>query len=149
MKEYIVVLMPLVLIILLMIATIFDVKDRTVPLWITYIGVSLKGLELIFLEPNGIKYHLLMGFILFAVLFTNVLLGGLGGADSLIGAMCGIYLGIYGIYAIMIAFILSMPYAAYIKYHKKDKEYPFIPYVLLAVSMVLMYGLAHGGKLYY
>lgn len=149
MKEYIIVLMPLVLIILLMIATIFDVKDRTIPLWITFIGISIKGIELVMLEPKGIKYHLAMCFILFAVLFTNVLLGGLGGADSLIGAMCGLYLGIYGIYAIMIAFILSMPYAAYIKFHKNDKEYPFIPYVLLAVSMVLMYGLAHGEKLYY
>ena len=144
MREYIIVAMPVVLIILLMIGSVTDLKSHTVPLWLSAVGFGIKGIELAVLEPNNIKSHLLFAFLLFGVLFTNVILGGLGGADSMLGAMCGIYLGIFGVYAVMVAFLFSLPHAAYAKKRKdgESREYPFIPYLLLGVCVVYMFFLS-------
>ncbi len=145
MKEMFMVSMPAVLIILLMIASAFDIKNQIIPVWISGIGFAIKGMEMALCEPNALPRHLMFAILLFAVLFTNVLLGGLGGADSLIGAMCGIYMGIYGVIAVMLAFLLSMPYAAYLKFHEKENcEYPFIPYVLIGTCMVFAFSLSKG-----
>ena len=141
--------MPAVLFLFLIAASIFDlVNDKEIPLSIGIAGIIVRMIEMVLLEPYNIKHYLTISVIIFFVLITGAVLGAIGGADCIYGAMICFYLGEYGLYIIMLAFILTLPVALYIKKKNetdnKKLEFPFVPYLLFSTAIVVMY-LLQGG----
>lgn len=149
MKEYIISFMPVFLFLFLIAASLYDLlNDKEIPLSIGIVGIIIRMIELIIFEPNNIKHYLFISIIIFFVMATGAVLGAIGGADCIYGAMICFYLGNYGLYIIMLAFILTLPVALYIKKKNKTEnkkmEFPFVPYLLFSTAIVVMYLLKGG-----
>lgn len=142
--------MPLILIIFLIIASLYDLlNDMTIPLPVGIIGVCIRMVELITLESGKLKESITAALILFFIFGVGAVLGAYGGADIIFASMVGFYLGMDGIIAVGISCILSLPYAIYIK-KKKDRtsQFPFVPYLLLASAIIVTLHFALGGSVW-
>ena len=110
-----------------------------VPISFSIIGFSIRFAELCYTNMDNIKYYISVTLIsAFCLFFFGAYIGNLGGADCLIGTLCTFYMGTQGIIALMIAFILAIPYTIWMKIKSKEKEYPFVPFILVGVSLVLI-----------
>lgn len=145
MSSFIISLMPLILMIILIIASLFDLFNQmTIPLSLGVIALLLRGTEIIIFEKDKMLECLLIGVALGILFFVGALLGAYGGADSVYATIVGFYLGYYGMYAVLISSVLSLPYALYLK-KKKDKgdiknaAYPFVPYLLVGTTLVVLW----------
>ena len=149
MKDYIVIMMPVLLFLFLILASIFDLfNDKEVPISIGICGILIRMIELFFFEKGNISYYLIMAVIVFLCFLTGAALGAIGGADCIYASMICFYIGEYGLYVIVLAFILTLPVALYIKKknkaEKKNLEFPFSPYLLLSTSIITLYLLIGG-----
>lgn len=126
-------------------ATIYDLLGKPIPIWLTVVGISIKAYELITYEPYNLREHIFTSTICAIILFGVAYFGNLGGADCLIGTLIVFQMGMYGIVALVVSFILAIPYAVYMKIKNKEKEYPFIPYMMAGALIVLIIKLKTGG----
>lgn len=126
-------------------ASIIDLLGNPIPIWFTILGVSIKVWELFRYEPYNLREHFFAALISAIILFGVAFFGNLGGADCLIGTLIVFQMGIYGIVALIISFVLAIPYAAYMKIKDNEKEYPFIPYMMAGVLLISYYKLKTGG----
>lgn len=79
--------------VLLMVATVWDVRSRRVPLWLT-LGGSAMGLSLSILGGTHVITLGILGFAAGIILLLPLVLrGGFGGADALVLGMVGAWLG--------------------------------------------------------
>lgn len=145
MTQIIIQIMPLILMLILIIASLFDLfNDMEIPISVGIIAVILRAIELPILERNRMGECVFVGISLGVLFLIGALLGAYGGADSIYAALVGLYIGFYGIYAILISSIISLPYALYLK-KKKDKgdiknaTYPFVPYLLVGTVLVILW----------
>ena len=143
--NYIISLMPLLLMITLIVASLFDLfNDMTIPISVGVISFTLRAVEMAMLERDKSVECALIGASLGVLFLIGALLGAYGGADAVYAALVGFYLGFYGIYAVLISSIISLPYALYLK-KKKDKgdiknaTYPFVPYLLVGSVLVILW----------
>lgn len=127
------------------IAAILDLLGKPIPVSLTIIGVSIKAFELLYFEPYNLHEHFFATLISAIILFGTAYFGNLGGADCLIGSLIVFQMGIYGIFALVVSFILAIPYAAYMKIKNKEREYPFVPYMMAGVLITSLYKLKTGG----
>lgn len=125
---------------ILVICSILDIKYRKVPIFLSFIiPVFLATISYI-LHPNKeflVRCIIAAVMLLICILFlitTNI-----GGADCLIMIVMSLYLGIYAIYAILIAVIVSIPYQIFIIKTHKNREYPFVPFLTIGYIFLLLY----------
>ncbi|MCR1989768.1 prepilin peptidase [Blautia coccoides] len=125
-------------IIILTAASISDIRSREVPIKLTVLSNAVR---IIYLAVSKNRQVLLESLIsaaaVFAVMFLIAYYGNLGGADCLLGETIGFYLGLYGLYAVIIATLLSMPQAAYKSFKHDKSPYPFVPYLMAGFLIVL------------
>ena len=128
-----------VMFVVLFLATFFDmVWKHYVPVAIPAAGIMIRLIELGVCEDYKMKEMIFIAVLMFIMLFIMAYLGNLGGADCLIGAMCGLYIGIYALYGMIIAFALAIPYTLQMKVKEEEKEYAFIPYILIGMLVVML-----------
>ncbi len=133
-------LMPVILILVVAISMIFDVvNNMIIPLFVPFFGIAIRLLELGIFEREKASYYLFTAVAVFLSMLTVSYLGNLGGSDSIHAAMAALYLGVYGLYAVILAFMLSLPYAVWMKIKNKEKEYPFMPYILIGICIEIGY----------
>lgn len=121
------------LILILIAASITDLKTRTVPYMIPILAVLIRIVEYI-VQSDSLVRDLIYASIIFFILLLGAFMGGVGGADCLIGACIGLYMGQYAVYAILVAVLSSLPQAL----RKKDKEFPFVPYLFFGTIIALI-----------
>lgn len=132
---------------IIFIASVLDLLGKPIPVFLTVIGVMIKAVELLYYKPELITEHFFAALMAAIILFGVAFFGNLGGADCLIGTLVVFQMGVYGIIALIVSFILAMPYALYMRIRNKEQEYPFIPYIAVAVFLVSIYILKTGGHL--
>lgn len=138
-------LLMCVFLIIIFSAAILDLLGKPIPITLTVIGVMVKAVEMTYYEPYLIREHFFASLLTAIILFGVAFFGNLGGADCLIGTLVVFQMGIFGIIALIISFILAIPYALYMKIKDKEQEYPFIPFIVVAVYIVLIYMIKTGG----
>lgn len=133
------IVMYIVLLAILIIAALFDiVADHHVPIILPIVGYTIRVAELAVFELNYMKEYCMFSIIVFIMLFIMAFFGNLGGADCLIGSVCGLYLGVYALWGMLIAFILSLPYTIFMKIRNNEQEYAFIPYILMGMLITIL-----------
>lgn len=132
----------------LTVASVYDIKTREIPIILSALSNAVRLFYLaVFCDRQVIIESLLSAFIIFIILFFIAYFGNLGGGDCLIGESIGLYLGFYGLYAIILAVIFSIPQVIY-KTVKKDTEpYPFVPYLTAGFVTVLSVLCLFGNKM--
>lgn len=73
--------------------------------------------------------------LVFLVLLAGCVFFSLGGADALIGALICLNLGSLGIYAVMTAFVFSVPFILV----RNGKETPMIPFLTIGYLLWLFF----------
>ena len=111
--------------VLFLFAAIQDIRTLEVPLWIS-------GL----FHPEIIKEDLIGLLICFSIFGISMLVSDIGGADALIAGMIGLYLGWRGLYAIMVALGLCLPYLLWMHCKKQEHPYPFVPFLVAGFFLV-------------
>ena len=116
--------------VLLVAASYHDIRTLEVPLRYPILAnifpfgyMIIEGSDLLFIE------HIISAALIFIFLFLFSWFGNLGGADCLIGEVIGLYLGLNGLYAVLIGIICSLPQVTYKAIRKNRKPYPFVPYL--------------------
>lgn len=123
----------------LTIAALFDIlNNHIIPLIIPVIGFVVRFIELVLIEPQMIKEYILISILIFIILFLLCYFGNLGGADCLLGSICALYVGLYSLLGILLAFMLALPYTINMKKHDNEHEYAFIPYIWIGMMVVIL-----------
>ncbi len=132
-------IMDIFLIIALFIASLYDLFNKNiVPISISVIGFGFRLIEIICLEKSVVKECIIVAIVIFGVFYTFALFTEFGGADCLLCSLCGLYLGMLSLYALLFAFALSLPQATYTKVKKEKKEYAFVPYIFLGTLLTII-----------
>lgn len=138
--------------IILLIASVYDIKTKTVPLWITPCALSIRLVYLVTNIMQGtqvrgeLKECMIAAFILFIVLYIGALVSNLGGADCLMAGIIGFALGLPGILAVAIGFGLALPYTIYMKATDNEHEYAFVPYLFAGFLIAIAFIYNTGGS---
>ncbi len=141
--------MPLILIIFLIIGSFYDLlNDMTIPMPVGVIGIGIRATELIILEREQTLNYIITALILCFIFFVGAIMGAYGGADIIFTTMIGLFLGMDGVIAVGLGCILSLPHAFYVKKIKKEDNsaFPFVPYLLLSTSIIVIFRFMLGGK---
>lgn len=118
----------IVLIIVLLIAAVYDIKTMEVPIFLWLIPIVYD------IFHNGIQFQkLLLSLGIFLLFFTFNLVTNFGGADTLLMTSIVYVMGNYGIYSCLFAFLAAIPYTLYLHIKKKEKAYPFVPFLFFGV----------------
>lgn len=136
-----------VLLIMLLIASILDILKKEIPVWLSLATLVFRGGYLLIAGREFVILEsILSGVFLFLFYYLFAKFGSLGGADCLVILSAGFFLGLYGIYAALFSAILSIPHILLAKKRpKRERDYPYIPYilggVLLALSLMFIRGI--------
>ncbi len=131
--------MILLTILFLFIASVCDIRAGLVPLWIGPAAVCLRILYLLSYVQNPflILECFLVGGGLFLFYCFFAKYGTLGGMDCIAILICGLSIGIYGLYTGILAALLSIPHIL-IASKRENKDYPFIPYIFCGFILSLL-----------
>lgn len=131
--------MILLTILFLFIASLYDIRAGLVPLWIGPAAVCLRILYLLSYVQNPflILECFLVGGGLFLFYCFFAKYGTLGGMDCIAILICGLSIGIYGLYTGILAALLSIPHLL-IASKRENKDYPFIPYIFCGFILSLL-----------
>ncbi len=127
----------IILTVILIIASFCDIKDMEVPVTLSGIAAVIRIIEMYIHQVQPMPY-IPIAIIIFLILLFFAIFGNMGGADCLIGCICGLYLGITAIYGMLIAYILALPYTIMLEIKKDRHDYPFIPYISAGMVMAMM-----------
>lgn len=137
--------MVLIMLCILIISSIYDIVNKhIIPLMIPAIGITIRIIELTVYEPLKMPEMCMMGVLIFIILLFISYFGNLGGADCLIGGMCGLYIGEPALLGMVFAFALSIPYTLQMKINDNEKEYAFIPYIFIGMAISLIISMKKG-----
>lgn len=127
----------------LLTGTYFDIRTDTesIPLWIFPTGICLGAALTLWITPERLMEKAFMFFIFFALFGFWSYKFNLGGADVLAFLMLAVCMGVDALPAATLAFLLSLPHAAYNFCYRHGKDYPFLPYILLAFVIVSLFNL--------
>jgi len=119
---------------ILLIASICDIHTRTVPLSLTPVAIGATTFYLLFEymqtgNTASIFVSFGCGIGILTFFYISMKLTKIGGADCLIASTIGFSLGCYGLWALLFAFLLNLPYVAALKVQKNEHEYPFVPFL--------------------
>ena len=130
-------IIAVIFVICLIAASIEDIREGEISEELLAI-MSVAPILWLMNEATGedLRLHLVIGTGLFAILLADAVWGNLGGADAITGAGIGFLLGTDGIYVMILAFILTLPY---LFSREEEEEYPFIPYIFLAFLTVILF----------
>ena len=121
--------------ILLIMAAIWDIKKMEVPLTISVMLYLVHTCEL--LSSNYWKIDFIGMILCFSIFAFAMIWSNIGGADALIAGVIGYNLGLYGLYAIILALCICIPYLLYMHVKHKEHDYPFVPF--LTVGYFILY----------
>lgn len=137
-------MMEYICLIILLIASIYDIRTMEVPLPLT-IGspaavVLLLMIQLLIgtIDPWQFGSCLFGGILLFGISFIGVRFWDFGGADALLNGLVGLTQGINGLYTVMLSFLLVLPYTIYMKVKNQEHAYPFVPYICAAYIITML-----------
>ena len=120
------------LLIVLLLASVSDIRTMEVPLFYWVLPVFIKIIEKqIKTENILLSVSILICFMIFSFL------SNFGGADALLIGAIVFVMGMPGIYAVLTAFILALPYTIYLKIKDNEKPYPFVPFLLAGTAVVM------------
>ena len=122
----------------LLAASWLDIRGKNIPLWITPVAFIPRMIYLLsHFNIEDFSISVFMGLILFIFYCFFARFGVLGGADCLMILLVGFYLGLYGLHAAFFATICSIPHM--IIAYRRDKLYPYIPYIFLGYVLAVFY----------
>lgn len=121
--------------VLFLFAAIQDIRTLEVPLWVSGLLTINRSVYFLF-HPEIIKEDLIGLLICFSIFGISMLVSDIGGADALIAGMIGLYLGWRGLYAIMVALGLCLPYLLWMHCKKQEHSYPFVPFLVEGFFLV-------------
>lgn len=100
--------------------------------------IDLKDSVLCFMTThNGVWKIDFIGMILcFSIFAFAMIWSNIGGADALIAGVIGYNLGLYGLYAIILALCICIPYLLYMHVKHKEHDYPFVPFLTVGYFIV-------------
>ncbi len=133
----------ILLIILLVIATIVDIKEKIIPNWLVFVGFIIGSVNA-FLNPAMSIASAAMAMVSAGVLLWTISYiskGGLGIGDVKLFACVGLFLGIDKIisaiiYATMISGLVGL-LLLLINYSNRKKTMPFAPFILIGVLFTI------------
>ncbi|QDU98836.1 prepilin peptidase [Lignipirellula cremea] len=133
-----VVILPLLL--LLVIATVCDLRHREVPDWISagvlLWGIVLTGLGLHSVGWLGLLWGVLVGFVLSATVFY---LGGLGGADVKLIAAMGAVLGPVALLFVLFWMALAGGVLALVAAAQGQRDFAYVPAITAGFVAYMVY----------
>lgn len=119
-----------VMIIIIGIASIKDIGTMEIPVLPV---IAAIGARVFFLAYDGSYLpYILPACILFLAFIFFALISNFGGGDSIIAGMLGLYMGVYGFYATMLACVMSISFLLVRQKLTKDNRfsnYPFVPFM--------------------
>ena len=121
---------------LMIYASVCDIRTLEVPIWISVLIFGVRTLQLYLITSKQITLDSVVGLLIcFSIFGISMLFSDIGGADALIAGMIGYCSGVAGIYAVLLAFLLCMPYLLWM--HIKGKHpYPFVPFLTAGYLLV-------------
>lgn len=122
-------------------ASVSDIRTHEVPVWYGCAAAAVRAVFLAVLHGGTVPAFIVPALALAGILSVPVFLGKLGGADCIAGGLCGLYLGMAGIYAVMAAFLMALPFTAVMKVRGTEREYPFIPFIAAGAALVMVSGI--------
>lgn len=137
-------MMDYICLIVLLIASIYDIRTMEVPLPLTLGSPAAMFLLLIIqlltgtIDPWQFGSCLFGGFLLFGISFIGVRFWDFGGADALLNGLVGLTQGISGLYTVMLSFLLVLPYTFYMKVKNQEHDYPFVPYICVSYVITML-----------
>ena len=120
------------LLIVLLLASVSDIRTMEVPLFYWILPVFIKIIE----KQIKMENILLSVSILICFMFFSFL-SNFGGADALLIGTIVFVMGFYGIYAVLLAFVFALPYTLYLKIKDNEKPYPFVPFLFAGAFIVM------------
>ena len=120
--------------ILLIMAAIWDIKKMEVPLTISVMLYLVHTCEL--LSSNYWKIDFIGMILCFSIFAFAMIWSNIGGADALIAGVIGYNLGLYGLYAIILALCICIHYLLYMHVKHKEHDYPFVPFLTVGYFIV-------------
>lgn len=127
---------------ILILQSVYDLRKKQLPLWITLTGMGI-GLLLWILEEK-FDVTKFAGIIpgLLCLMFSKVSREAMGYGDGLLICMMGIYLGLTATVSVcMWAFVLAAVTALFLLIVKKKKgkqEMPFVPFLFLGFGLEVL-----------
>ena len=125
------------------IAVFSDIQTMEVPFMISIsyflISASYMGLY----NRDKIMECLITAIIISVILSVFVYKANLGGADLMFLSGSSLFFGYWSLYSVVIAFGLSLPYAAYMKVRKNEHDYPFMPYIMVSYIITFFLYFSH------
>ena len=106
--------------ILLIMAAIWDIKKMEVPLTISVMLYLVHTCEL--LSSNYWKIDFIGMILCFSIFAFAMIWSNIGGADALIAGVIGYNLGLYGLYAIILALCICIPYLVSVSRHQRKRR---------------------------
>jgi prepilin peptidase CpaA len=126
--------------VLLVVATVCDLRKREVPDWISLAillwGIMATGFGLHNVGWVGLLLGLIVGFVLGAVVFY---LGGLGGADVKLIAATGAVLGPVGLLFAVFWMALAGGALAIIAAARGQRDFAYVPAITAGFAAYLIY----------
>lgn len=136
--------MEYICLIVLFLASVYDIRTMEVPLPLTLGGPAVATVLLVSrffcgdINSWQLGSCLLGGILLFGISFIGVRFWDFGGADALLNGLVGLTQGIWGLYTVMFSFLLVLPYTFYMKIRNKEHAYPFVPYIFVAYAITML-----------
>ncbi len=144
------VILSVTLVAFLLVAAIYDYRTLEVPIPLSVSTIVIVIVELtagVFFEKlpfHDALMHVVVAVCISILLIILMIFGNLGGADMFFGTAFGLVLGLFGFAALLNSFLLPLPYL--ILREDKNKEYPFVPFMLVGyILTLLMICLGYGG----
>lgn len=138
----------ILLMLILIICSISDLKYRKVKNRLVIIGILIRTVLFVLFEKSLLElfYYLLTSVIITLLLVISVLCCErifkkqlMGGADVKLIFMCGIYLNMEQLlYVLLMAFVFAAIAGVVLKIKKRNKGYPFVPFLAISVLFVLL-----------
>lgn len=129
----------------LCIVSVWDIKNREIPMWLIAAGGILSAsLGCLSSETSAVLMGAgaLVGMLFLLISWMTREAFGYG--DSLMIAVTGIYLGFWNLlYMLVWAYVLAAIFAGYVLIQKgfcKKEAFPFVPFLLLAYMGIMCLG---------
>lgn len=129
---------PLVLSIVLVIATTTDLRRREVPLWLT-LGANASGIVLQAIDGPERLGLSLVGFLAGLIpTIPFVFLGGLGGADALLLATIGVWEGWRFVLIALWWTALAGAVLALVAHRRRQHSFAYVPAIVIGTVLAYL-----------
>lgn len=128
------------LLVILGIASYYDIKTLEIPLYLFLVPIALQIVQIV-VSGTSFQIYLIASVLTFMLFYAFSKMSQFGGGDVLLLTSIAFVEGEFVIWAALLSFLCCLPYTIWMKVKKKEKAYPFAPFLFLGalISIPIMW----------